>query len=113
MPRVFPATRPDGTFTVAARFAGEAEALDDVQAEVAKSIRTRTERDGAVFESAFASSPRVERDGDTILVIFEGLPEAKFWKDWLVAVTQDVDHAIEGVRFSEFFDLVAGRSGTP
>jgi hypothetical protein len=112
MPRAFPAIKPDGTFTVASRFVGPAEALVDVQAEVTKSVQ-RIEGGGAAFDSEFGSSPRVERDGDTILVIFEGKSDAKLWKDWLVAVTQDVERALDNVRFSEFYDLVAGRPATP
>ncbi len=107
--RRFPATTADGSFKVAARFEGPVEAVEAVQAAVTESIQTRTDRDGADIENAFASRPYVVRDGDTILVIFEGKLDVRHWKDWMVAITHDVDLALDNVQFRGFHDLVSGR----
>jgi hypothetical protein len=105
--------RSDGTFSIAARFDAQSEALGEVDAQVSKSIQTRVERDHAIFESDFSGRPRLVLEEGTILVIFEGKADAKLWKDWLVAVAQDVDHAVDSVKFREFYDVVAGRPTTP
>jgi hypothetical protein len=109
----FPATTADGSFKVAACFEGPIEAVEAVQAAVTKSIQTRTDQDGADIENVFASRPSVDRDDDTILVIFEGKLDPSRWKDWMLAVTHDVDDALHNVQFSGFYDLVAGRPHHP
>jgi hypothetical protein len=105
--------RPDGTFTIAARFDASARLLENIRAEVTNSIETRTRRDNVSFDAAFVSSPRVEIDGETVLIIFDGRAGARLWKDWLVAVTRDVDTALDDVSFRGFYDLVAGKPTTP
>jgi hypothetical protein len=115
MPVRFPAKRPDGTFTIAAAFDGPPGAAVRVKQAVQDSIRVRIGRNYGVFDAEFSALPTVELRGDEVLVIFDGRRDAVLWKDWLVAITEDVSRDVDGVHLIEFRDLpgpcVAGCAG--
>lgn len=111
--RKVPLLRPDGSFSIAARFESISGRVDEVRSAVARSIETRERREGVSFDAAFVSTPEVRLSDDTILVVFEGRPGGLMWKDWLVAVTRDVEISLDGVDFRGFFDMVAGTPTTP
>jgi hypothetical protein len=112
----FPKLRSDGMFTVAARFTVADDSVialvrEYVNAWVnANRVWTRIWRSNSIeqeqlaFDSEFSSPPRVESksSGTSVLVIFEGRPSAKRWKDWVVFLADDISRIFPELKFDGF-----------
>ena len=102
----FPARRPNGTFSVAARFSlPDLESLDRLIAFVSGWV-VATSRYTAMLKE-LASPPQVVVGSESLDVVFEGLTHARQWKDWMVFLVQDVTASNPGIRLLSFYDLVA------
>ena len=102
----FPARRPNGTFSVAARFSRpDLESLDRLVAFVSGWV-VATSRYTAMLKE-LASPPQAVVGSESVDVVFEGLSHARQWKDWMVFLVQDVTASNPGVRLLSFYDLVA------
>jgi len=106
----FPELRDDGTFTVRARFrAQRPDAAVRLEQHVRLAVQRRTEDRPEIFLRDFMSLPRVERaTPETLDVVFDGRSGSRLWKDWVIALTQEVE-MLEGVHFLTFQDGVSGR----
>jgi hypothetical protein len=104
---LFPAKRDDGSFAVAARFSLiGTTSVKTVEDRVTDWVRRKTVDDHVDLSNDLAVSPQVAVIGpDTLYVVFEGKPGSKLWKDWMVAVTQDL-MALSDLTFEGFYDLV-------
>ena len=104
----FPARRDDGSFAVAAEFLAPGVVPERVRARLDDSIALRSARDHLPFDTEFAARPEVSGRGDAIWVEFRGRPGATLWKDWLVALSRDLEESGDGLRLVGFHDLVSG-----
>lgn len=52
--------------------------------------------------------PRVEANGNDVLVVLDARPGARPWKDWLVSLTTAIQAQRPDVRAAAFRDLVGG-----
>ncbi len=105
----FPSKRDDGTFSVSARFSiSEPQLRELVEAIVSSWVRKRVSEEDVVIGNDLLSEPRVVGiDAQRLDVVFEGGPQSRRWKDWMVAVVQELTSSIQGVSFEGFYDLVA------
>lgn len=103
----FPTTRDDGSVSVAARFNfDEPLAVDAVGATVRCWIAQR-EAETIDLTADLATDPHVVvRDEHTLDVVFDGRPGSSRWKDWMVALTQEMASTLSNVRFDCFYDLI-------
>jgi len=106
--QLFPRTRDDGSFTVAARLTlSTADAHEVVRRQLTQWI-TRHSDDSHDLLLELSSLPRIEPiDPTTVDVVFDGRPGSQLWKGLLVDLTRDLTS--EGsVALTGFWDLVAG-----
>ena len=105
---LWPSKRPDGSLSVGPRWTGPPDALDQIPTLVAKAVAER-ERAGLKFNTDFAGPPEVQRRGDTVIVALHAKAGSEHWKDWLVHIVRDVEHAAPGLVRRDFYDFVAGK----
>lgn len=107
--RVFPRTREDGSFTVAARFTlNQADAADLVRRQLGEWITRHDSTEHVDLLADLSSLPRIELiDPTTVDVIFEGRPGSQLWKGLLVDLTKQLTSKAPATLIS-FWDLVAG-----
>lgn len=103
----FPKRREDGSVSVAARFTFDAPfAVEAAEATLRKWIAQHATETGDPTEDLVSEPYVVVRDQRTLDVVFDGLPGSPRWKDWMVALSQEMT-AVYGVTFTCFYDLVA------
>lgn len=102
----FPKRRDDGSVSVAARFAFDTPtAVDAAKSTVRTWIMQRT-ADGIVLGEDLTKEPCVVVHGaDTFDVVFDGRA-GSHWKDWMIALTQEIVSEIPNATFRCFYDLV-------
>jgi hypothetical protein len=56
------------------------------------------------FQSEFFSAPQLEFEhGDAaVYVVFEGKPDARMWKDWMVRLVGDIEDIFPELKFERF-----------
>jgi hypothetical protein len=108
--RVFPRTREDGSFTVAARFTlSQADAADLVSRQLGEWITQQNSTEHVDLLADLSSLPRIELvDPTTVDLIFEGRPGSQLWKGLLVDLTKQLTSRAPATLIG-FWDLVAGR----
>ena len=101
----FPSKRQDGSFTVSARFSSAVQRVDKLAtARISAWMRAKEEQRIDVMED-LSSPPRVLATREGIEVVFEARPGSRRWKDWMVAVSQDLAEGVHGLTFECFYDL--------
>jgi hypothetical protein len=107
---LFPHKREDGSFAVAARFAvSGTNTAESIRQRAAAWVSTRTADGPASLLADFSSLPEVQQASpDTLDVVFDDRPGSRRWKDWMVALTQELT-SVDGAAFVGFWDLVTGR----
>ena len=100
----FPERRPDGSFTVASRFAVvDAARRNQLATEVALAMRTLVQR-GVDVERELDGAPWLdEAEPGTVDLVFEVKSGSMLWKDCMVAVTKDIDRLANGIQFQRFY----------
>ncbi len=106
----FPRRRDDGSSAVAARFTAVApDARRQLVEAVAGWVAAKEEL-GVDFAQDLLRPLRVEVDAvGYLVVIADGRPGRRLWKDWLVYLVRHLQDSLPAVRFSGFYDLVADR----
>jgi hypothetical protein len=104
---LWPVEKDDGSVSVGGRVAtaGGAETLDALRRFVAE----WNAEHATVVGRDLSTPPYIEPvDGGTVEVVFDGRPNNKMWRDWMVVVTRALD---ESDRFEVlgFNDRVSGR----
>lgn len=107
--RLFPQTRDDGSFSVAARLRlNGVGAHDLVSRQVAEWITRQADSEHVDLLTELSSLPRIEQiDPTTVDVIFEGRPGFPLWKGLLVDLTRELTSEGSATLIG-FWDLVAG-----
>jgi hypothetical protein len=107
----FPVRDGDGNFVIAARFSHSTSSPPASLEEILTAAITRMEAGGApAFANQFRHLPVEEWQDDKMLdVVFEGRAESRVWKDWVVALLQELQAAESGLRFEGFIDRISGR----
>jgi hypothetical protein len=72
---------------------------------------SRREAEGApAFTSEFRGLPVEEwQDDETVDVVFEGRADSRVWKDWVVALIQELQSPERGLQFEGVIDRVSGQ----
>jgi hypothetical protein len=103
----FPTKRDDGTVSVAARFTFDARAAVGAAESLVKDWVVRRVAERINLAEDLATDPYVVvRSDDTLDVVFEGRPGRSLWKDWMVAITEEMTSTVPSVKFACFYDLV-------
>ena len=107
----FPAKDEAGNFAIAARFHSSRTSRLNLINTVLQSIQHLEDEGTPAFINEFRAEPIEERrDDETIDLLFQGRAGSKVWKDWLVAIIQDVEAQESGLRFIAVIDRVSGRA---
>jgi hypothetical protein len=108
-PALFPRRRPDGTFTIAARFSLADSSLRGLVGEQISTWALDQRTAGIDLDREFSSMPRVEViDDHRVDVVFDGRAGATTWKDWLIDLSRQIRDSSDRVTFEAFFDRVSG-----
>ena len=102
----FPARRPDGSVSVAARFsAADRSILPRLEAFVTGWLRGISRY--VDLSQDLSSLPHIAEGDRYVHIIFDGKAQSTRWKDWMVFLTRDVSESLPDIGFMYFYDLVA------
>jgi hypothetical protein len=100
--------REDRTFSVSSRFVLEDSALKDVVDDyIATWVHRKTHENHIDLLKDLAVLPWTEIAQDGFIdIVFDGKPDSRRWKDWMVYLTRDLASSITRVTFYCFYDRV-------